>query len=287
MVQPKAAAAQQPPYFNLLSYILSRVAFIGTHVVFAYWVLFMLNDPFNFGVNTVDPKVAKPAATCTPIIKDNVWFDLGLFALWWGTHSIFARKVFKQATGLWAHPLERPLFATWAWIVWGINVVFWRPITDCDHWDPLKTVPWVAGVAVVVFTLGAVLLVGLLWLLPDHVFGTGKCRFAPGSYQPHSDIISVFPYGLVRHPAAAGFLYMYWSVTAAAASRNHLFITVLWSIFIIIGTLIFEEGGLHGNDEFGAGYRDYRKKVNAFVPNPSSFARVFGGGSSSSKKRSD
>ena len=81
--------------FNLLSYLLSRFAFVGTHVVFLYWLVFLLNDPLNFGTNTLDAKTILPQAQCTSIIWDNVYYDLGLFALWWGTHSLFARKVVK------------------------------------------------------------------------------------------------------------------------------------------------------------------------------------------------
>lgn len=104
---------------TLLSYTLSRFAFLGTHVVFLYWVNFLLNDPFNLGTNTLDVKEVKPKEQCTPLILDNIRFDLLLFGLWWGTHSLFARKAYKTAVGLWQHPLERPLFAAIATVVWG------------------------------------------------------------------------------------------------------------------------------------------------------------------------
>ena len=40
----------------------------------------------------------------------------------------------------------------------------------------------------------------------------------------------------------------------------------LWSIFIVIGTLVFEEGGLRGTDEFGAKYAAYAKEVAPLWP---------------------
>lgn len=43
-----------------LSYLLSRVAFLGTHAVFAYWLNMLLNDPFDLGLPTLDAKPTLP-----------------------------------------------------------------------------------------------------------------------------------------------------------------------------------------------------------------------------------
>jgi len=273
--EPVVVAAAVPTnYFNLPSYLLSRFAFIGTHLVFAYWLNFLLNDPFNLGTNSLDYKVIKPAATCTPIIYDHVKFDLVLFTLWWASHSIPARKVFKQTLGLWEHPLERPLFAAVATIDWGLNVVYWKPITDCSRYDPLEVslVSW--AVRAVIIGIGFVILVGFLWVLPDHVFGTAKYKYPQGKFPHSGEIFLDFPYGLVRHPAATGFLWAYWAIPAY--TPNHLFLASLWTIFIIVGTQ-FEEGGLRGNDEFGKKYAVYKKEVAAFCPYPSSVLKVLSG----------
>jgi len=250
-------------HFHLLSFLLSRFAFLGTHVVFLYWFLFLLNDPFNLGVNTLDVKEIKPPSSCNALIQENVVFDLALFALWWASHSVLARDFYKKAVGLYEHPLERPLFAAIATVTWGLNVYFWRPITDCERWDPLE-VPisiWFLSGTLIALAFG--LIVGFLWVLPDHVFGTAKYKYAQGQF-PKGDIIRGFPYGLVRHPAATGFLWAYWSLPAH--TKNHVFLAVLWTIFIVVGTLVFEEGGLQTNGEFGRGYLAYRKEVPAFYP---------------------
>jgi len=271
-------------YFNFLSWALSRLAFIGTHVVFFYWVNFIFNDPLGVGGNTLDPRVVPGPGTCRPFIQDNFVRDLGLFAVWWGTHSLFARKAYKQAVGLWAHPLERPIFATIAWIVWGAGIHLWRPITDCQRWNIFEVSPRILAPSLTVFALGALLVVGLLWSLPDHVFGTNKCRFAPGTFEPKGKIIYNFPYGLVRHPAAAGFLWMYWSLPAY--TNNHLFLAILWTVFILAGTA-FEEGGLKSSDSFGPDYVKYKTEVNAYIPKLSSIGHVFFGTGKSQKKRTE
>jgi len=263
-------------YFHLPAYVLARFSFVATHLVFLYWVNFLLNDPFNLGTNTLDVKVVKPPSTCTPFNKDNAIFDLGLFALWWGTHSGLARNAVKKLLGLYEHPLDRPLFAAIASIIWGVNVVLWRPISDCNRWDPFAVTPAVWGISATIIALGALLIVGFLWYLPDHVFGTSKYLYPPHKFPKSTDLIRGFPYGLVRHPAAAGFLWIYW--TLPAYTYNHLFLNSLWTIFIVVGTLVFEEGGLKSSDEFGKKYSAYRQEVGAFCPYPSSIVKVLTGG---------
>jgi len=270
----KQTAPQRGKYFNLLSYLLSRFAFLGTHVVLLFWLSFLLNDPFNLGTNTLDFKVTKPPGTCTPYIVDNIKYDLILFAGWWASHSIFARKRVKVALGLWEDPKERPLFAAIATVSWGINVFFWKPITDCAKWDPLAVDPYKWLASGIVIVLGCVIVLGFLWKLPDHVFGTAKYQYPPGQF-PKGKILRDFPYGLVRHPAATGFLWVYWALPAY--TPNHIFLASLWTIFIVVGTLVFEEGGLKGNDEFGRRYEQYRKEVPAFCPYPGAVLKLLGG----------
>jgi len=265
-------------YFNFPSWFLSRLAFVATHGVFTYWLLFITNDPLNLGVvNTLDPKKTLAPGQCHPIINENVQFDLGLFAAWWISHSLFARKAVKQALGLWLHPIERPLFATVAWAMWLANLVFWRPITDCGPaFNVFKVSFPVAVVSVTMFVIGTALVVGLLWSLPDHVFGTGKCRFAPGQANTKGEIIRAFPYGLVRHPAATGFLYMYWALPSYNA--NHIFLAALWTVFILVGTS-WEESGLNTTDEFGLKYAAYKREVAAYYPTLGSLKSVIFGSS--------
>jgi len=272
---------QSPQQFHFLSYFLSRFAFVGTHLVFVYWLNFLLNDPLSLGGNTLDYKQIKDESKCQPVIKENVLFDLGLFALWWGSHSGFARDAYKKAVGLYESPVERPLFAALATVIWGINVHYWKPITDCERWYPLEVpvTTWIfSGVTI---AIASVLLVGFLWVLPDHVFGTSKYKYAQGQ-APKGEIIWGFPYGIVRHPAATAFLWSYWALPAY--TPNHVFLATLWSIFIVVGTLVFEEGGLKGEGEFGKKYAAYRKEVPAFYPRVDGLKELFGLSSKKDKK---
>jgi len=273
-------------YFNFLSFALSRLAFVATHLVFLVWVNAMLNDPFSLStllpapygawVPTLDAKTQLPADKCTPLNKEHLVWNIAVFSGWWLQHSIMARKAFKVKLGLWHHPLERPLFATGAWLAWGAQVLFWKPVTDCQKWNPLTVSLPVWAVSGTIIVLATLLVVGFLWWLPDHVFGTARYSYKPGTLPTATDIIRGFPYGIVRHPAATGFLWMYWALPAY--TYNHILLASLWTVFIVVGTLVFEEGGLRGPDEFGKKYAAYASEVAGLYPKPSCvFATLFGG----------
>jgi len=272
------ADAKQPP-FHFGSYVLSRVAFIGTHLDVAYWVNFLLNDPFHLGTNTLDyqPTNGVFQPNCKPWIIENVWFNVCMFVgVWWAQHSIMARKMFKQSVGLWQHPIERPLYAVCAVIAWFITLHTWRPVSTCAHdtWNPATTNIVIAIACVLVWVLALLLVLGFLYTLPTHVFGTGHYRYTAGAFPANNEPMTMFPYGLVRHPAAAGFLWMYWALPSYTA--NHLLLTLMWTVFIVAGTQ-FEERGLRGPDEFGSKYAAYSARTWAFIPTPSTIQSTFFG----------
>jgi len=250
---------------NHLSFFLAHLSFVGTHVVFVLWLNFLFNDPFDLGLPTMDSKVVKPPDTCTHLNIENLIFDVLLFLVWWGQHSIMARNAYKKAVGLYDHPLERPIFATCAFLIWFANIYFWKPISDCSSWSPFTISPIFLVLFGVVFVFSSLIILGLLWSLPDHVFGTQSYKYSQGKRPKSNEIIRKFPYGLVRHPAASGFLWLYWAIPAY--TPNHILLASLWTVFILVGTLVFEEGGLRGPDEFGQKYKVYANEVSALYPN--------------------
>lgn len=271
-------------YFNLPSYILSRFSFLFTHFIALYWVNYLLNDPFGLGGNTLDfrPSKIEPPSECNPLIIENVQFDVLLFSLWVVTHSGLARKKYKEIVGLVDHPLERPLFAAIAPVIWGINIHFWKPISTCHRWDPLSTPLPVAALSGVIGTLALLLILTFLWLMPDHVFGTGKYKYPQGQL-PHGKISYGYPYGLVRHPAATGFLWIY--LTLPSPTPNHFLLAGFWIVYILIATLVFEEGGLKSSDEFGQEYAQYRAQIPAFYPRPAGVLALLGLGPKGEEKK--
>jgi methanethiol S-methyltransferase len=159
-----------------------------------------------------------------------------------------ARTVFKKLIGTYGSPFDRPLFGLASCLFLPAWTIFWRPITDCNRSDFSTLAAFLRPQVILGFVLVAVcftFVVAYFFILPSHVFGTANYRVL--KEQPKLKIITGFPYGIVRHPAAAGFLWLFWSLPSY--STSHIFYAALWSVFIVIGTL-FEESGLKGSDEF-------------------------------------
>ena len=57
---------------------------------------------------------------------------------------------------------------------------------------------------------------------------------------------------------------------------NHAVLASFWTVFIVAGTLVFEEGGLRGPHEFGKKYDVYSRYVNPFIPSIWSLKKFVG-----------
>lgn len=75
--------------------------------------------------------------------------------------------------------------------------------------------------------------------------------------------------------------WMYWAIPSY--TPNHILLASLWTVFILVGTLIFEEGGLRGPSEFGKAYETYANQVSGLYPNAGCIFSMLG--SSKSKRR--
>lgn len=148
--------------------------------------------------------------------------------------------------------------------MWGINIHYWKPISDCYKWSPEAVSLPIGLISAGLVFFPLILCLGLFYLLPDHVFGVYKYKITPNQPQTHT-LLTSFPYGVVRHPAATFFLWFYWCLPAY--SENHIFLASLWTVFIVVGTLVLEESGLRTEDEFGKKYLEYAKNVPALYPN--------------------
>jgi len=263
-------------YFNPLAWILSRYAFVATHLSFVYATLAVTNDPLNFqgltGIPFTTLDARKPSPAGTPLDINALLWNIGVFLfVWWVPHSGLARTATKKLVGLLGHPLDRPIFAAIASTAWGLSVFLWKPIDTVNKFDVLSLQPVAATATLLTFAVASFFILSLLYILPHHVFGTSSHKFAPGHYDPHEKIIVDFPYGLSRHPAAAGFFWLYFSLIAlffaGYTTINQVTLASLWIVFIITGTLVFEEGGItEGKDAFSVQYREYHARTGFLVP---------------------
>eukprot|EP01130_Rhizamoeba_saxonica_P003283 TRINITY_DN139_c1_g2_i2.p1 TRINITY_DN139_c1_g2~~TRINITY_DN139_c1_g2_i2.p1 ORF type:complete len:151 (+),score=14.17 TRINITY_DN139_c1_g2_i2:257-709(+) len=134
--------------------------------------------------------------TTTAFNASNALNNILIFLVWWGSHSILARSSFKRLVGLEHHPLDRPLFAIVAPFAWFISFHFWKPVSNCEAWDITNVSIPVLLVSGTVFTLGTFQVLALLYMLPDHVFGTQKHKYPPGHQLPPPKLITDFPYSI-------------------------------------------------------------------------------------------
>ncbi|KAF4694684.1 hypothetical protein FOZ60_007196 [Perkinsus olseni] len=244
------------------------------HFVYLYWLNFIFNDPFGIGGNTMDSREVLPSEECTHFDPKAFVSNIGAFLIFSATHSLLARTAVKRFLGLEGKPYERPLFAFLSPITWFLSIYGWTPIGNCSRFDILNIGLTQVLISGGIFLLANLYLLGLFYVMPDHVFGTSRYKLAEGEEPPH-ELLTTFPYNLVRHPAASSFLWMYWVLPAYTV--NHLQLAALWTVYIIPATLLFEEGGLRGAEgEFGDAYEEYASKVNAFTPSKHAIANVLG-----------
>jgi methanethiol S-methyltransferase len=69
------------------------------------------------------------------------------------------------------------------------------------------------------------------------------------------------PYLRVRHPLYFAVLVLFWTTPEVTADR--LLFNVLWTVWIVVGTLLEEKDLLA---DFGDVYRDYQRKVPMLIP---------------------
>jgi len=264
-----------------VSYLLSRVAFVMTHVAFFMWLGFMLNDPLNLGINTIDSKEVLSSLTCTKFDGMAALMNVVTFVgIWWAPHSLLARKSVKQMLGIWDTPVERPLYSMLAPISLILSISSWKPVTNCtrlDLFDTLKSLSGQinAGIMFSIWGLACGLLFSFFYLMPDHVFGINDWK----ADKTKTNILFSFPYSVVRHPLSAAFLWMYTSYLALMNwSLNSVLTVIAWSAFSVIGSLMLEERGWKDKGELNKSYQNYKSKVNAFFPSIWSMKYLLTGG---------
>jgi protein-S-isoprenylcysteine O-methyltransferase Ste14 len=69
------------------------------------------------------------------------------------------------------------------------------------------------------------------------------------------------PYRWARHPLYLAFLILIWSFPTLTADR--LLLNVLWSVWVVIGTVLEERDLVAA---FGDSYRRYRRQVPMLIP---------------------
>lgn len=187
--------------------------------------------------------------------------DAVLIAMFGLHHSITARSSFKRWwTKIVPASIERATYLYMTVIMVGLLVYFWKPI-------PI-TIWRVDSPALVGLIFAAY--AGVWVMMVAATFHFGHFRFL-GLAQAWENFRQTAPqkgamsarylYALVRHPISLGWMLAPFFV--AHFTVGHLVFAVATMVYVLLATP-FEEADLI--EEIGEPYREYRKRVPAFVP---------------------
>ena len=189
-------------------------------------------------------------------------FDAALSLLFFAQHSGMIRASFKRRSArLIPEHYHGAVFAIASGICLFCVVHFWQAAeqdiitVQGDARLVLRALflAAVAGIAWSALTLHSLDSFGLR-AIRDHLYGRRA---------PQTDIMEQGPYRWVRHPQYFCVLVMIW--TSPDLSADRLLFNVIWSTWVVVGTLLEERDLLLS---FGNQYRDYRRRVSMLVPLP-------------------
>lgn len=186
---------------------------------------------------------------------------LTLFAV---QHSGMARPGFKRWwTRIVPETIERSTYVLLASGTLILLFALWRPMPQ-PIWDATGNL-LAAGVLWAGFAMGwVIVLLSTFMIGHTNLFGLEQVwTNLLGRMRGSDEFKTPMLYGLVRHPIMLGFLIAFWFTPVMTA--GHLLFAVATTGYILIATRI-EERDLVAM--FGERYREYRRRVPAFIPLP-------------------
>ena len=230
------------------AYVMLALAFVLGWGSMLAWGTFL----FFGSLNLIDLGLGARAA---------LWFDVCLSLTFFVQHSVMVRKSFRRRVEQFLPARYRSAFyAIASGIVLLVLVLFWQ---ESDHTlaSPQGILRWLMRaiflLAVVGFNWGTRALGGF------DTFGLNPIlQYLRGTDQPPPMPFTIRgPYRWVRHPLYFFCMVMFWSCPDMTTDR--LIYNVLWTIWVVIGTILEERDLV---SDFGETYRDYQRKVPMLIP---------------------
>jgi methanethiol S-methyltransferase len=244
---PSPAALYTDGMHRAVPYIILVIAAIlGGLSLFAFW-LFLLIGPFNL----MPLKMGE-----MPALILNTFLSLLFFV----QHSGMVRRGFKtwSARFIPSH-YQGALYTCASGVALLVVLILWQESARtviAFHGIPRWLLRGMHGLALAGFAWGGWSLGGL------DSFGLGPIRAHLSGASPPSGPFAVRgPYRWVRHPLYLFTIMMLWSYPDLTLDR--LLFNVLWSLWIIVGTVLEERDLV---TETGQPYRDYQRTVPMLIP---------------------
>jgi protein-S-isoprenylcysteine O-methyltransferase Ste14 len=256
-LQPRTQPKAQPPggLLRTLGLAYALIAFVTALALFLYAIPFLGNLRFLKRA-IVNPSIdlGPPSPVLWAILVDACL--IGLFGL---QHSLMARDGFKRwLSRTLPDGLERATYVHASNLALWPVLLLWQPIpavlVDLSSLRPLMTAfYWTGWLIVLVSSLNIDLLE--LWGLRQAWSWSRGETYAPPPFRES------WLYRQVRHPIYLGLLIAFWATPWLTA--GHALFAGCMSAYIFIGAW-FEERDLVR--KYGDSYRDYQRKVPAYLP---------------------
>ena len=186
-------------------------------------------------------------------------FDAFLCLMFFLQHSLMIRKSYRQWLTQFIRPEYHPaLFSIASGIVLLVLLVFWQQTEPLM--EPHLLISWFLRGVFFLSLIGFVLMFFVLgnW----EPFGIREIiHHMRGTTPPQIPLTLRGPYHWIRHPMYFCMLVMIWSCSNLTADR--LLFNVLWTIWMIIGTILEERDHVA---TFGDDYLAYQRQVPMLIP---------------------
>lgn len=190
--------------------------------------------------------------------------NTGLLMLFVIQHTVMARPGFKRWwTRIVPAAIERSIFVALASAILMLLFWQWRAMPGVI-WDVSQVPALRWGLLGLSMAGWAIVFASSFMVSHFDLFGLRQVwlRLTDRPYR-HVNFRLVGFYKLVRHPLMVGFLVAFWSTPKMTS--GHMFFAAMTTLYILFGTWIEERDLVAA---FGDAYREYQRKVRAFIPLP-------------------
>ena len=190
-----------------------------------------------------------PAFTWTSVLVNSAVFFV--FPI---QHSTLPRSFVRQRMNPYIH---RSFYVLTSGIALWTVLIVWRPFGPYLYKDVL---PWLFNI--LFYTALILIIASTIALNHAQMFGLQQ-GYAAWKRQglPSENLQTTGIYGIVRHPITSLLIVALWSHESLTTGR--LLLNGLFTVYALAGTVLEERSLVK---EMGQDYREYRKKVPAFIP---------------------